>query len=146
MNALDDFRRAAMDLIRELGGPVTYIHSITNNPYDPNAPQGTYDPETGNYVPAAVLEFHLTGVLIDLSLKRDGMQVKTETMIQDGDKVLYIVPTQYMLEKLTPEGLYLENIASDRVKVGAVVYRVYNIKTTDPAGTGGIVYELYLRR
>ena len=146
MDALDDFRRGAMELIRELGGPVTYVHSVTNNPHDPDAPQGTYNPETGEYEPAAVIEFPLTGVLIDLTLKRDGMGVKPGTMIQDSDKVCHVVPSPMMIESLGPEGLFTENIAGDYLKVGPVTYRVYNIKSTDPRGTGAIVYELYLRR
>jgi hypothetical protein len=134
MDSLDDFRRAVADLMAELGGPITYHHT---------EPDGTYNPSTGEYTNQET-SFNLTGILMDMPLRRNGMQVKGGTMIQDGDKQLFLIPPAGMLEVLNTTAI--ENIAADRVVAGSTSWRVYNVKTTDPAQTGPIVYEFYLRR
>lgn len=142
---MDDFKNAVSDLIAELGGPVTYYHTLGNNPYDSNASSGVYDPATGQFT-TPTYEYQLKGILLDLSLNRNGMGAKEGTLIQEGDKVLYAQPNSLMLERITPSGFFMENVAADRVKIGAVSYRVYNVKTINPTGADTIVCEFYLRR
>lgn len=134
MNSLDDFRRAVLDLINEFGGPVTYHHT---------KPGGEYNPETGEYG-ETIFSYPVRGILMDMPLRRNGIQMKDGTMIQDGDKQLFLIPPTGMLEVMNSTGL--ENTASDRVDAAGTSWRVYNVKSTDPAQTGSIVYELYLRR
>lgn len=134
MDSLDDMRRAMVELMDELGGPVLYTH---------NSSEGSYNPSTGEYT-ATVQTFNLKGILMDMPLHRNGMQVKAGTMIQDGDKLLFVVPAPGMLE--VPYLTSMENVSADTVKTGTTVWRVYNVKTADPDGSGPIVYEFYLRR
>jgi hypothetical protein len=146
MADLSDFQKAIAEMIADFGDTVTYYHQKGNNPYDASdTSMGTYDPTTGTFT-ADVNQFSVKGILMDLQLKQNGMGVQSGTMIQEGDKVLYLVPSADMLETTTPAGLYTENVAADRVKVGAVDYKIFNVKALDPTGTGAILYEFYLRR
>lgn len=126
-----DIYRAMVDLMYEVGANVTYTHRS----------DGEYDPATGTMTETETV-FTVRGIMMDMPLNRNGMQIKDGTLIQDGDKVLYLVPPADMLGP-NPT---LENTATDFVLAGGVRWRVYNVKTLNPDGTGVIVYEFYLRR
>lgn len=108
---------------------------------------GEYDPETGmNTVITG--EIPIRCILMDLTLQSNGAGTRDKTLIQDGDKVLYVRPSDTLLPILMPNGILEFDSSDDKIKVGGVTYGVVTAKVLDPMATGTlpIMFELYLRR
>lgn len=124
----EDFHRTVLELMDEFGGTGTFV----------KVKEGTYDPNTGT-TSAVTVEATVQLIVMDLTLQSNGYSVKYGTLIQAGDKEIYIRPTEQMkLLGIDP--------ASDSVKVGNVTYKIVSFKEVNPTGTDPIVYSLYVRR
>ena len=108
----------------------------------------------GEYNPATSTTEVITGeipircILMDLTLQSNGAGTRDKTLIQDGDKILYVRPSDELLPLLMPNGILEIDSSDDRVRVGGLVYDVVRTKVVDPSATGTkpIMFELYLRR
>lgn len=124
----EDFDRTVLELMNEFGTTGKFVKTKT----------GAYDPNTGTTT-TVVVEATVQLIVMDLTLQSNGYSVKYGTMIQAGDKEIYIRPTDQMqLLGIDP--------ATDAVKVGDVTYKVVTHKEVNPTGTHPIVYSLYVRR
>lgn len=125
----DDFHRTVIELMDEFGTSAgTFI----------KVKPGTYDPNTG-MVTTVTVEVPVQLILTDLTLQSNGYSVKYGTLIQAGDKEIYVRPTdQLKLLGIDP--------ATDSVRVAGVTYKIVTFKEANPTGTDPIVYSLYARR
>lgn len=108
---------------------------------------GDYDPTTGTITPI-VENIPIRCILMDLTLQSNGAGTRDKTLIQDGDKILYVRPSDTLLPILMPNGILAIDSADDKVIVGGYTYDVVTTKTLDPtaSGTAPIMFELYIRR
>lgn len=108
---------------------------------------GEYNVATG-IKPVLVGEIAIRGIMMDLTLQSNGLGTRNKTLIQEGDKIFYVKPTQHLLPILMPDGVLAVDSTDDRVIVGGATYKVVTTKTVDPTAsrTQPLLFELYLRR
>ena len=108
---------------------------------------GEYDPTTG-VKSVVTADMTVYGILMDLSLQSNGLGIKDKTLIQAGDKLCYLKPSEELLPILMPDGIVVVDPADDRIAFGDVIYKIVTVKVLDPTSsrTKPIYYELYLRR
>ena len=129
---MEDFDSAIMSFFTEFGFSATYLQAGT----------ATYNPATGENT-VAVTEIPVEAIQLDLPLVRNGMSTSTGTLIQDGDKQLFIRPPNKADENAT---VLVVNPAADRVRIGSTEWRIVAAKETNPTGSNQILIELYIRR
>jgi hypothetical protein len=124
----EDFDAVVSGMMADYGRTGTYVKTIA----------GVYDPNTGT-VTTTEVQATVKLILMDLTLQSNGYSTKYGTLIQAGDKEMYVAPTSQMqLLGIDP--------ATDTVKVGNIVYKVVTFKEVNPTGDRPIVYSLYVRR
>lgn len=138
MQDFSDFAGLVSSMMDEFGGNATFITQIDT---------GEYNPATGTNT-VVTSEIPIRAILMDLTLQSNGQGTKDKTLIQDGDKVLYVRPTDYLLPILMPDGVLVVDSADDRVIVGGIKYKVVTMKAIDPTASElqPLLYELYIRR
>ncbi len=129
---MEDFDSAIMSFFSEFGFSATYLQAST----------ATYNPATGENV-VTVTEIPVEAIQLDLPLTRNGASTATGTLIQDGDKQLFIRPP-----KKTNIGypVLAVNPAADRVRIGLTEWRIVTAKELNPSTQDSILIELYIRR
>lgn len=129
---MNDLDYAVMEFMRE--NPLTATYH--------KASRGEYDPTTGE-VPSTVVEIPVQAILMDLTLQSNGLSTKYETLIEAGDKELYVRPP-HKTDPLNPQ---LDIVpADDRVEVDGVIYKIVTFKEVNPTGADALLYSLYIRR
>jgi hypothetical protein len=133
---VEEYKQLVRDMVAEYGAQATYIRNLGD---------GAYDPATGvnTQLPA---EIPIQAIVMELTLQSNGQQLVNGKMIQWGDKVMYVIPTEGMLPVLQPEAGFIVEGYDDSVRVGTVVYKVVTMKVVDPTMVNAIMYELYVRR
>lgn len=127
-----DFDFVVAEFMRDYGTTGQFIRTVT----------GQYDPNTGT-TPTTVTEIDVEVILMDLTLQSNGYSVKYGTLVQAGDKDIYMRPPN----KVVPYMMPLEiNPATDSVRVNGIVYKIVTMKEVNTTGTNAIVYSLYARR
>jgi len=133
MTALSDFDGAVSEFMQEFGFTATYLQPDGTSAYDPST--GT---NTVNY-----LSIPVKAIQMDLNLRSNGLTVAPNTLIQSGDKQLYIRPPN----KSDTEAVALVvNPAADKVEINGVLWRILTFKEITPDATDQILIELYIRR
>jgi hypothetical protein len=128
---MSDFDCAVLEFMRDYSSVAQYI-SIS---------EGTYNPSTGSTSPTSTT-IPVDAILMDLTLKSNGLSVKYDTLVQAGDKEAYVRPPQ---TDVVPTNLVV-NPASDRIVIAGVEYKIVTFKELNPTGTAPILFSLYLRR
>ena len=137
MQNFSDFINTVNEMMSDFGAEAIYTTQID---------LGEYDPLTATSS-VSVSDIPITAILMDLTLRSNGMGTKDKTLIVDGDKILYVRPTDYLLPILMPGGTLSVDTSDDRVTIGGAVYKVVTMKSLNPTGsTQPILFELYLRR
>lgn len=128
MQDFSDFHEMVREMMKDFGTQGTLV-SRTG---------GDYDPATGE-VSVSDTETSITCILMDMTLQSNGSGTKDKTLIQDGDKVLYVEPS--------PNVQSIDS-TSDKVVVGGITYDIVTMKMIDPTATNSspLLYELYLRK
>lgn len=108
---------------------------------------GEYDPATGTAA-AITGDIPIRCIIMDLTLQSNGAATRDKTLIRDGDKVLYVRPSDVLLPLLMPNGILEIDSSDDRVVVGGISYRIVTTKIIDPSATGQnpVMFELYIRQ
>lgn len=129
---MSDFDLTVLEFIRESGCSATLIKEAT----------GAYNPATGT-VASDTDEIAVEAILMDLTLQSNGLSTKYGTLVEAGDKELYMRPPH----KTNPLLGEIEiKPASDRIRVGAVTYKIVTFKELNPSASDPALYTLYLRR
>lgn len=104
-----------------------------------NSLPGSYDPATGT-VASTSSTVSAYGILMDLTLQSNGASLKYGTMVQAGDKELYLQPPVVSgYSTLIVPG-------QTKIVVAGLTWSVVTMKEINPTGTTPILYTLYLRR
>jgi hypothetical protein len=138
MQDFSDFIGLVNDMMDEFGTVGTLVVNLEGDGYDPAT-------GTTNSVTA---DIPIKCIIMDLTLQSNGAGTRDKTLIQDGDKVLYVRPSDELLPILMPDGILAVDSSDDKVVVGGHTYDVVTTKVLDPtaSGTKPIMFELYIRR
>jgi hypothetical protein len=103
----------------------------------------TYDPTTSENT-VSYQDYAVNILVFDYVRKQEGVGEEKNTLVQTGDKQVYVQPPQK-----TDAGIPLPHLSpnSDFLKVGDKTYKIVTVKQYNPSmsSDGCIVYELYVR-
>lgn len=128
---MDDFDTAVMELMAEFGTTATYIKRVS-----------TYDTTTSENV-ETTKEIPVQVILMDLTLQSNGLSTKFGTLIQAGDKEMFVRPPNKTDNGVAPLTVDPSN---DSVRVKGIEYRIVSSKEVNTTGADTIIYDLYVRR
>lgn len=104
---------------------------------------GVYDENTGQYTTTDI-NYTVNCIVLDYTLQSNGTQTDRGTLIQAGDKQVYVQPTEkssngaVLMPKIQPQKDYI-TIAN--VKYGIVTFKEFN-----PSQSNNYLIELYIRK
>lgn len=124
--SLDPTIRTVYNMITRYGGDSTLV-VLT---------QGEYDPTQGEAVTQETLHTVRT-LAFDYIQKADGVGTKFGTLIQDGDKQLFMLPKA---------GVPAPRPQVDKITYEGVRHSVVALKALNPSGNKVIMYEMYIRK
>ena len=108
------------------------------------SPESDYDTESGTIIEVKEL-INARAMMFDMTLQSNGTGNFRSTLIEAGDKQLFIKPitknSEYQdvtLETLTP--------ARDRIVIGGDKYKVVTFKEVNPSTSNSCLWELYIRK
>ena len=132
---MDKFMRVVKKEMDRYGCNVTIIRDLSS--------QDDYDPVTG-MTPVNLKEFDCRGILFDLTLQSNGDGYKHNTLISQGDKQLFIQPTD-------DDGWYQDTEVDsivpnrDKIRIGNKLYKVITFKQINPSTQDSVLFECYVR-
>jgi hypothetical protein len=126
-STLDPFVRVVTNMMRRFGGPSTLIYKGESGEYDPSQS----GPQTTD------VEFPVRTITFDYIQKVEGVGTKTGSMIQDGDKQVYMQPSA-SVPRPRPE--------IDKIVYKNTTYSIVSVKEMDVTGSTVILYELCIRQ
>lgn len=132
MTTASDFDRMVLEFMRD--DPLTaYYQKITS---------GDYNPVTSS-VGVVTTEIPVSAILLDLTLRSNGLTKEANSLIQAGDKLLFVRPPN----KADPDADFLVvDPTSDRIRIGSTVYTIVTFKEVNPSAQNQILIELYIRQ
>lgn len=128
---MDDLDLAVFEIMGEFGTLVTYLRQTAE----------VYDPAT-DHIEESYDEYIVEGILMDLTLSSNGLSLKYGTLIESGDKELYMRPpkTESGLDQL------VISPSADYIFAAGIKYNIVTFKEVNPTGDAALLYTLYLRR
>lgn len=133
MSIASDFDRMVIDFMND-DPLIAYYIKFSGD--------GIYNPSTGENVVSTV-EIPVKAILLDLTLRTNGLGTAPNSLIQAGDKLLYVQPPEKTDSLRSP---LVINPASDKIRIGTTEYDIVIMKESNPSGSNVILYELYLRK
>jgi hypothetical protein len=125
-----DFDRMVAQFMRD--DPLTVFYLSVQN---------TYDDLTGVNTRTEV-RIPCKAIFLDYQLRSSGDGTKPATLIQEGDKLLYMQPPNKADSLVAP---LVIDPSADRVEIEGVVYKIVIFKQTNPSAANCLLFELYLR-
>lgn len=129
---MNDFDLTVVEFMNDYGVAATYIKKT----------QGDYNPATGE-APETTVEIPVKAIQLDLPLTRNGASTIGGTVIQDGDKQVFVQPPQKTEQYALP---IVVDVATDKINLNGVLWNIITFKETNPTGLNQILIELYVRR
>lgn len=130
---IEAFDSLVYDMMQEFG-TVAYVQVVTSE---------EYDPETSENV-VVVTPYKVKAIFFDYIDKNSGVGTEKNTLVQTGDKQVFIQPPHK-----TETGIPLPHLDpnKDRLKVGDKLYKIVVAKEYNPSMSrkGCVLYELYVR-
>lgn len=129
----DDFDRMISDFICEFGFSATYVRMVSSTPND-----------TTGSITVVTEDIPIEAIKMELVRPMNASNAtKAGTLIQDGDQILYVRPTEKTDE--FADALVI-NSSSDKVIINDVTWTIVTSKEYNPSASDCILYELYIRR
>ena len=131
--SMDKFARVVTKEMQRYGFDMSVVRQV----------KGAYNPATSS-ASITELEIPCRGIMFDLTLQSNGDQTKLGTLIEMGDKQLFIQPTE-------DDGFYYNNETGslypnqDRVKIGGKIYKILTFKQVNPSTLNSVLWECYIR-
>lgn len=127
---MEAFKRVVENMMNRYGGTATII----------TRKEGTYNPQTSEYTQPTEIRYTVKAIVMDLTLQSNGMQVAPNSLIQAGDKQVFIQPIS--------NGITLPSLIAgkDIVRIGSDDWNIVTIKQVNPSGTNNALLELYVRK
>lgn len=129
---LEDFDATVLAFLQDYGNTFTLVK--------PGAE--AYDPATAT-VTQVNEEIPVQGILMDLTLQSNGLSAKYGTLVQAGDKEVYLRPPHKTDPLISPVEI---TPTIDKIVAEGIVYNIVTMKELNPTGTNPVLYTLYLRR
>lgn len=130
---IDAFDSVVNDMMQEFG-TTAYVAVVTQEAYDPQTSENTV--VTTNY--------KVKAIFFDYIDKSAGAKTEKNTLVQTGDKQVFIQPPHKM-----DAGVPLPHLQAgkDRLKVADKLYNIVAVKqhNTTLTKNGCVLYELYVR-
>ncbi len=128
---VSDFDGVVAEMMAEFSGSATVSINITL----PN------DTSTGN-VAVQKIDYDVKAIMLDLTTVRAGTTQLTGTLIQAGDKVVYVQPA----EKAGGIAIPALNPAKDTFTMGNITYKIVYAQDLNPSCDNSILLQLYVRK
>lgn len=129
---MNDFDRVVAEFMTEYGFTATFIKTL---PAIPNDDDGTISSPTE--------ETDIRAIKMELFGDMHGSRSKPSSLIQEGDQMLYVQPSEKTSRWSDP--LYIDPTA-DRVRINNQLWKVVALKEYNPTASDCILYEMYIRR
>ena len=133
---IDKFVRVVKKEMDRYGCDITIIRDISTS--------DDYIVQTST-APVLEQEFPCRGILFERTLQSNGNGVYGNTLIEVGDKQLFIQPPE-------DDGFYQTNETDvihpnrDRIRIGDKLYRVITFKQVNPSADNSVLFECYIRQ
>lgn len=132
MKPVDDFDYAVLEFMQDFGTTMQYTKIVA----------GEYDVETG-VVSSTEEVTDVEGIILDLTLQSNGYSTKYGTMVQAGDKEIFVRPPKKA--DSSADNLVVDP-ATDFIVVGDVEWKVVTFKEVNPVGDDNpILFSFYVR-
>lgn len=107
-------------------------------------PASDYDTESGTIIEVKEL-VNARAMMFDMTLQSNGTGNFRSTLIEAGDKQLFIRPIS---KNTDVQAVTLTTItpARDRIVIGGDKYKVVTFKEVNPSTTNSSLWELYIRK
>lgn len=132
MSKYSDFDRMLFEMFQEFGFTTTYYHKVSETKND-----------TTNKITPVYENIEIEAIKMELIRPVEGTGSKTGTLIQDGDQMLYVRPTEK--SDVFADALAI-NPTSDRININGIMWKIVTVKEYNPSASDCILYELYIRR
>lgn len=129
MNLLD---RTVASMMSKFGTTAQVV-VVTNEYYDPSSSENV----------VTTLEYDVSALIFDFIRKGDGLGTENNTLIQTGDKQVFIQPPDKI------GGVPLPHILPnrDKIRINGTLYKIIVLKQDNMSITqqGCVMYELFVR-
>jgi hypothetical protein len=98
---------------------------------------GVYDPATSTWT-ASETDYTVNAIIFDFTLKKEGLGFLPNTLIEEGNKQIFIQPNN----KSGNKPFYLPQPNKDRIQIGNDIYRITNVKQLNTTMNNSIFIEL----
>jgi len=127
-----DFDRMVAEMMQEFGFTTTYY--VNGSP--------VVNDSTGT-VTHTTTEYTIQAIKMELPRPTNGAVSNSNSLILEGDQVLYVRPVEKADEFATA---FVPNPTSDRVLIQGTLWDVISVKEHNPSASDNILYELYVRK
>ena len=131
MSQFNDFDVMVSEMMAEFGFRATYKHIVTV----PNDATGKVD--------KVITTTPVNCIRQELSRALNGQGTKPGTMIQEGDIILYVQPTEKADSSAFP--LVVDQTA-DKIVIGSDTYSIVTVKLMSSSPFDNVAYEMYVRK
>lgn len=126
MTPLDPIIRTVFNIMRQFGGTSTLIVNAGDS----------YNYETSETTPTLV-EYEVQTIAFDYLQKKDGIGTESNTIVQRGDKQMFIRPK---------DGVPFPDPRADTITYKGEKFNIVTVKDINPSGNLSVLWEAYLRK
>ena len=131
MGRFSEYDQLVSEMMAQFGFQATYKHIVTV----PNDATGKVDKVTTSIAINCIRQ--------ELSRSLNGQGTKPGTMIQEGDIILYVQPTEKADSSALP--LVVDQTA-DKIVIGSDTYSIVTVKLMSSSPFDNVAYEMYVRK
>jgi hypothetical protein len=125
---VDSFNRVVQNMMARFAGPAVLSIAAPGD--------GEYNVETSEYVPAPPTSWPVRAMVFDYTLQSNGTQTQPGTLIQVGDKQVFVAP---------PPGMPRVRPERDSLIVGDKKFKIITYKELNPTQSYNVLIELFVR-
>jgi hypothetical protein len=121
---ISNIAQVVVNMMLRFGAPVTVV--VSEGTYDPTESENTTTDTT--YTP--------NGMVLDYTLQSNGSQTLPNTLIEAGDKQIFLEPL---------DGMPALRPGKDHVVLGSDKYKIVTVKELNPSQAANTLIELLVR-
>lgn len=128
----EDFDNMISEFMCDFGFQATYVQTISNS----------IDDATGIIVEVTE-NILVEAIKMELPRPTNGTGTRSNSLIMDGDQILYVRPTEKENEFTTA---IAANPTQDKFVIKGVTWNIVTVKEYNPTASDCILYEFYIRK
>lgn len=132
MSRFADFNAMVALFMQEYGFTASYIHTLSSIPND----------ATGG-VDLTTVTIPINAIRMEQVRPLYGVGTMTNSLIQEGDLILYVQPTE---KANAMAGVLVVDPTNDKVIISGITWNVVTVKHHAPDPSDVLMYELYIRK